>query len=288
MDFSAEANVKPLPNLPELRIVNTEGLHPHEDVDVSRVEPLRITLEEEGFLKNPPVVMPFPGRPEEFVVLDGANRTMAFKALHIEHSLVQIVRPGREEMRLRTWNKVVYGAPPERLFHSLYDLFGVVPAPNDRKERLERYTSRARLAYLSLPDGSAWEVGAEREVLPERIRLLRQLDMVTSEIGQAERTSEIEANQFSDVFSPLSGLVVFPPFEIEEVLEVVARGLCLPSGLTRFIIAPRVLRINYPLARIQEPATIEEKQDRLERWIETRLRTRSIRYYAEATFSYDD
>jgi len=58
--------------------------------------------------------------------------------------------------------------------------------------------------------------------------------------------------------------------------------------LTRFIIAPRVLRINYPLAQMQEPATIEEKQDRLEQWIETRLRTRSIRYYAEATFSYDD
>lgn len=280
--------MKPLPILPELRIVSTLGLHPHEDVDASRVEPLRLALEQEGILKNPPVVMPFPARQEEYVVLDGANRTTAFKALKIDHTLVQVIRPGREEMRLRTWNKVVYGAPPERLFHSLYDLFGVVPAPMDRKERLERYTSRARLAYLSLPDGSAWEIGAEREVLPERIRLLRQLDMVSSEVGQAERTSEFEANQFSGVFSPLAGLVVFPPFEIEEVLEVVARGLSLPSGLTRFIITPRALRINYPLERLRQPGMIEEKQRQLEQWIEERLRRRRIRYYAEATFSYDD
>ena len=280
--------MKPLPNLPELRIVSCQRLHPHEEVDTTRVEPLSLALQKDGILKNPPVVIAFPGRPDEFVVLDGANRTTAFKELGFDHNLVQVVRPGREEMRLRTWNKVVYGAPPERLFHSLYDLFGVVPAPGDRKERLERYTSRVRLAYLSLPDGSAWEVGAERDALPERTRLLRQLDTVSSEVGQAERTSEFEAQQFSGIFHSVTGLVIFPAFEIEEVLEIVVRGLCLPSGLTRFIIAPRALRINYPLARLKAPGQIEEKQKQLEDWVEDRLRTRSIRYYAEATFSYDD
>ncbi|TFH33642.1 MAG: hypothetical protein E4G99_11115 [Anaerolineales bacterium] len=280
--------MKPLPNLPELRIVNSRDLHPHEEVDASRVGPLRLALEADGILKNPPVVMPFPGRPDEYMVLDGANRTTAFKELGIDHNLVQIVRPGREEMRLRTWNKVVYGAPPERLFHSLYDLFGVVPAPSDRKERLERYSSRARLAYLSLPDGSAWEVGAERRELPERTQLLRQLDMVSSEIGQAERTSEVEASHFSGIFKLIAGLVIFPPFEIEEVLEVAAQNLSLPSGLTRFIIGSRALRINYPLVRLQGSGSIESKQKELEDWIEERLRMRSIRYYAESTFSYDD
>ncbi len=288
MDRHLEASLKPLPKLPELRIVPSEGLHPHEYVDPTRVDPLRSALQEDGMLKNPPVVMPFPGRPGEFVVLDGANRTMAFKDLVISHVVVQVVRPGREEIRLRTWNKVIYGAPPERLFHSLYDLFGVMPAPRDRKERLERYASLARLAYLSLPDGSAWEIGSEREILPDRIRLLQQLDMVTSEVGNAERTSEIDASQFLSVFQPLAGLVIFPPFEIEEVLEVVAQDLCIPSGLTRFVISPRALRINYPLDRLMEGRSTEEKQHALETWIEERLRNRKVRYYAEATFSYDD
>lgn len=286
--FHLEASLKPLPKLPELRIVRSEGLFPHEYVDPTRVDPLRSALQEDGILKNPPVVIPFPGRTGEYVVLDGANRTTAFKELEIDHVVVQVVRPGREEIRLRTWNKVISGAPPERLFHSLYDLFGVMPAPSDRKERLERYSSRARLAYLSLPDGSAWEIGSERENLPERIRLLRQLDMVTSEVGDSERTSEIDASQFMGVFQPLAGLVIFPPFEIEEVLEVVAQDLCIPSGLTRFVIAPRALRINYPLERLQKSGTMEEKQGALETWIEERLRSRNVRYYAEATFSYDD
>jgi hypothetical protein len=280
--------MKPLPNLPELCIVNAQGLHPHEEVDPTRVEPLRLALKAEGILKNPPVVMPFPGRSDEYVVLDGANRTTAFKQLAIEHTLVQVVRPGREEIRLRTWNKIVYGAPPERLFNSLYDLFGVVPAPGDRKERLERYTSHARMAYLSLPDGSAWEIGSKRESLPERIRLLRQLDLVSSEIGQAERTSEIEASHFPKIYPQLTGLVIFPAFEVEEVLEVVSIDLCLPSGLTRFIIAPRALRINYPLERLGDRGSIEQKQIDLGAWIQARLHGRKVRYYAEATFSFDD
>jgi hypothetical protein len=280
--------MKPLPNLPELCIVNAQELHPHEEVDPTRVEPLRLALEADGILKNPPVVMPFPGRSEEYVVLDGANRTTALKQLAIEHTLVQVVRPGREEMRLRTWNKVVYGAPPERLFNSLYDLFGVVLAPGDRKERLERYSSHARLGYLSLPDGSAWEIGPKRESLSERIRLLRQLNLVSSEIGQAERTSVIEASSLSEIYPQLTGLVIFPAFKVEEVLEVVSLNLCLPSGLTRFIIAPRALRINYPLDRLDDKSSIEQKQVDLEAWIQARLRARKVRYYAEATFSYDD
>jgi hypothetical protein len=288
MDVPTKEPVKPLPNLPELRIVESKGLHPHEDVDPLRVEPLRIALDEEGILKNPPVVIPFPGRDGEYIVLDGAHRTTAFKELGIEHTLVQIVRSGREDIRLRTWNKIVYGAPQKRLFNSLYDLFGLVPAPVDRKDRLERYTSRKRLAYLSLPDDTAWEVGSEREVLPERIHLLCQLDQVSSEIGRAERTSEIEAKQFLEIYESLAGLVIFPAFEIEEVLEVVAQNLLLPSGLTRFIIAPRALRIHYPLERLREPRTLDQKQKDLENGIQERLRARRVRYYDEATFSFDD
>jgi hypothetical protein len=280
--------LKPLPNLPELRIVASSGLHPHEDVDPTRVEPLRDALESDGYLKNPPVVIPFPGREQEYVVLDGANRTTAFRDLGLDYTLVQIVRPGRENIRLRTWNKIVHGAPPERLFNSLYDLFGVAPAPADRKERLERYTSRTRLAYLSLPDGSAWEIGSQRETLAERIHLLRQLEMVSSEVGASERTSEIDANAFDSIYRNLTALVIFPPFEIEEVLEIVSLDLCLPSGLTRFIIAPRALRINYPLERLSSPGSKSDKQEVLDEWIQERLRERRVRYYAEATFSYDD
>ncbi len=280
--------MKPLPSLPELCIVKSHGLHPHEDVDPTRVQPLRSALETDGILKNPPVVVPFPGRMNEFVVLDGANRTTALKELDFEHALVQIVRPGREDIRLKTWNKVVYGAPAERLFNSLYDLFGLVPAPGDRKERLERYLSKLRLAYLSMPDGSAWEIGSEREVLPERIHLLRQLEQVSSEVGQVERTSEIEARHFVDIYRELTGLILFPAFSIEEVLEIVRQGLSLPPGLTRFIITPRALRINYPLNRLQEGVPIGQKQEALDHWIQDCLRNRRIRYYAEATFSFDD
>jgi hypothetical protein len=107
-------------------------------------------------------------------------------------------------------------------------------------------------------------------------------------VGESERTSEIEAGKFEGIYRSLTGLIIYPAIELEEVLEVVSQDLCFPSGLTRFIISPRALRINYPISRLRSKKSLDEKQAELEMWIQDRLRSRRIRYYAESTFSFDD
>ena len=51
-----------LPELPELQIVPTDSLHPHEEIEPGRARGLIRSLQTEGFLKNPPVVLQIPRR----------------------------------------------------------------------------------------------------------------------------------------------------------------------------------------------------------------------------------
>ena len=76
---------------PDLRILPIELLVEHEYNDVQRTAPLAQRLEEEGLLKNPPVVTPLGGDDPRYVVLDGANRVTALNLLKYPHILAQVV-----------------------------------------------------------------------------------------------------------------------------------------------------------------------------------------------------
>jgi hypothetical protein len=280
--------LKPLPDLPLLQIVCTEDLFPHEAVERARLEPIARGLRADGVLKNPPLVMTLHTQAEKYLVVDGANRTMALRSLNIPHTLVQLVRPGTETVRLRTWNRVIYGSDPDELFTRLDDITEITPAPRDRKEQLERIALGVRLAYLYLPDGSAWEIGREHEALRERLHNLGKLIEVCLDLGNTDRTSEMDVRSLGDVYEEVAGLLVFPSIEVEEVIEAVVNDIVLPAGLTRFIVSPRALRLNYPLDLLAEDRPIEEKQRSLEEWIQERLREQAVRYYAESTILFDE
>jgi hypothetical protein len=81
---------------------------------------------------------------------------------------------------------------------------------------------------------------------------------------------------------------VFRGFEVEDVVAAASQGRLLPSGLTRFIVSPRALRLNYPLERLEAQGDPDDKQRELEAWVRARVEQRRIRYYAEATFLFDE
>jgi hypothetical protein len=86
----------------------------------------------------------------------------------------------------------------------------------------------------------------------------------------------------------MAGLIVFRRFEVEEVVTAVAQDRLLPGGLTRFVVSPRALRVDYPLERLASSADQEQKQAELDAWIRERVAGRRVRYYAEATFLFDE
>lgn len=280
--------MKPLPDLPQLRIVETRMLRPHEEIEQVRVEPIMRGLQADGVLKNPPLVMRLHNQADNYLVLDGANRTMALRSLEVAHTLVQLVRPGVETVRLRTWNRVVYASDPRMLFDRLDAVTEIVPAPRDRKEQLERIAAGVRLAYLYLPDGSAWELGREREGLKARMHHLGSLIDVCLEAGRTDRTSEMEVHSLAGLYNELAGVLVFPSIEVEEVVEAAVSEIVLPAGLTRFIVSPRALRVNYPLDWLAGEGSLETKQAKLESWVQERMHEQAVRYYAESTILFDE
>jgi hypothetical protein len=280
--------MNPLPDLPELRIVPSDTLQPHEHVDPARIRPLMTALEAEGILRNPPIVLPIGGEGERYLVLDGANRTTALREMEIPFTLVQVVHFGSETLTLRTWNRALVGMDPGEVFDALSSSLEVTPLPAERRGRLEAIMQGERLAYLSLPGGAAWGLGKGRERLKTRIDQLHQLLGEAQKLGRSERSSEIEPEALLPVYPDLAGLLIFPALTVEEVVDAASRDICLPAGLTRFIVSPRALHVNYPLRDLSSGSNLDEKQAALDAWIQACMRERRVRFYAESTFLFDE
>lgn len=279
---------QPTPNLPELDIVPTEALLPHEYMDERRAPPLIAALRADGMLRNPPVVLPVGERPERYVVLDGANRTTAFRSLAIQHCLVQIVHAGDATVQAETWNHVISCMSKAKLVDALERFPDLALVSSDLDQASFHLSAGGSLAYLALPSGDVLEVVGETEPLAWRVANLNRLVDSYKDDCQLERTSAAKATGLDRSFPDISGLMVFPRFDVVEIVHLAASGLLLPSGLTRFIISPRALRVNYALDRLTSPASLEEKRAALREWTQSAVAQRRVRYYAEATFLFDE
>ncbi len=280
--------MNPLPDLPELRIVPSDSLQPHEHTDPERIKPLMAALTREGMLRNPPIVLPLGGEGGRYLVLDGANRTTALREMQIPFVLVQVVHSGSETVKLHTWNRALLGVAPGQVFESLSASLEVSPLPKERRARLEAMSQGECLAYLSFPDGNAWGLGKERERLMTRVDMLHKLLDGVGHLGRSDRSSEIEAEALVPVYPDLAALLIFPAFTVEEDIDAASADLCLPAGLTRFIISPRALRVNYPLQELASKGIVVQKQAVLDRWVQACMQERRVRFFAESTFLFDE
>src|SRR5215207_1963202 len=115
---------------PDLRIVPLASLVEHEFNDAQRTEPLAKRLEVEGLLKNPPIVAPLEDDDQDrFVVLDGANRTMALNQLGYPHALVQVVPYTNPPVTLTTWHHLICGIAVEAYLECLSEIAGLQTTP---------------------------------------------------------------------------------------------------------------------------------------------------------------
>ncbi len=280
--------MKPIPDLPDLQIVAVGSLQPHEHMDERRARPLVKALRREGVLKNPPVALPIGDRTERFIVLDGANRTTAFKLMDVPDILVQVVHAGGSVVRVETWNHVISCISPTDLVGGIERYPDLALIPSDFERASFSLSAGSSLAYLALRDGRVLEVVGETQPLAWRVRNMNCLVEAYKDVCQLERTSAARPAGLERSFPDLSGVMVFPRFGVEEVVAIAAAGQLLPAGLTRFIISPRALRVNYPLERLAADKPLEVKRQELADWLRCALGERRIRYYAEATFLFDE
>ena len=274
-----------LPDIPELEIVSTLSLQPHEEIDKGRSDRLIRALQTVGFLKNPPVVLRLSADQERYVVLDGANRTTAFRDMGFPHILVQIAGEGVE---VKSWNHALLGGRAEGLVEGVRELEGVELRRSDPERAGKAIRVRQAIAYLALANGDIWQLETGSASVPEQLDCLSGLVSLYQGQFRRERTNATNLNGLTRLFPDLSCLIVYPRFQVQDVIEVASSGRLFPSGLTRFLISPRALRVNFPLAMLADRSPVEAKREVLKEWIRTRLDQRRVRYYAESTFLFDE
>ncbi len=267
--------------LPDLRIVPAPAVYLHEDCDPGRVARLSTRLQEDGVLRNPPVVAPLPEG--NYVVLDGANRTSALRALGASAIPVHIVNYEDPAIRVEFWHHLLLDVSdlPVRLRER-----GLSLQPGTAADAARGLQARTVACYLQTPHGGQMVTSA-----PSMRTLATILVQVVDAYKGSARIYRVLTTDFevlSRQYGPVEAVVVFPTFSKQDIREMAYASTKLPTGVTRHVITGRALRLNVPLDVLTSPDAVEVKNQWLRALIHQKLLDNRIRYYPEASFLFDE
>ncbi len=274
-------------HMPDLRFVNVADLVLHEQHDTTRSLPLVGRLKSDGILKNPPVVAPLGGGDDRYVVLDGANRSTAAHMLELPHLVVQVVDYETPNLELSTWYHAVTTCSTLDLARILGTVHGMATSETTLLSARAALARREILSYIVWADGGvdALEGG---QTLSERVELLNDLVDAYKQSVKIYRTQTDHVEQIQQYYEDVQAVIIFPRYVPAEIIELARNGARLPAGITRHVIPCRALRINIPLAKLTEPAPLDEKNAWLFTWMRQRMADRQARFYQESTWSFDE
>ena len=277
-----------MPDFPSLTFLPVDCLLIHERHDDQRTQPLIQRIRTSGVFRNPPIVAPLGDGSERYMVLDGANRVTALRQMGYPHALVQVVQPDSPGLTLHTWNHVVWEMNAARFIRGLRALPGSRMLLIDDPDAHPHLEGDCGLAVVESPRGRKYAVCARAVDLETHVRLLNDLVDSYKDRARFDRTSLRDAGHLSEIYPSFCGLVIFPSFHIQDLLRLAGQAYLLPAGVTRFLISPRALHVNYPLHELADNTSVQAKNQALDAWIKERLAHKGVRYYAEATYLFDE
>ena len=263
---------------PDLRIVSAEALLPHEEHDLQRSLPLIERLKTEDFIINPPVVAPIGST--QFVVLDGANRCHSFRALGYPHMLVQVSSYDSGQVELETWNHIVSDWDETTFLKHLAAL-PEIEVTNGQNHQA--------VAHLLTRSGQLLAVCSPVSSVHERNAALRKVVSIYQQNASLHRTTLSEPDEIWPLYETAVALVFFPHYQPADIMAAARHEAWLPPGVSRHIVHGRALRVNYPIERLKDKTTrLSDKNEQLRLWMQDKLAQRQVRYYAEATYQFDE
>lgn len=276
-----------------LKFVRADNVLLHEQTDPQRVKRLRVAVEADGVLRNPPITAEAGG---VYVVLDGATRTTVLKDMGAADILVQVVPYDDSEVRLQAWYHIL----PDHAAREVVDYarthsdFAHSVGIEAAREALDNRTAAA--AILN-DDGSAILVDdhlgkgqgsggvASLPAICERLRSLVGVYGGSSEVFRIVHDDLVETVRQAE---KCPSVVMFPSFTPEEIVTIATTGDVLPAGITRHLIPGRALNVNLALERIMSEQALTEKNKWLQEWLTAKIMQKKVRYYHEPVFVFDD
>jgi hypothetical protein len=240
-------------------------------------------------LRNPPIVTSFDDGSDRYMVLDGANRSSAFAQMGLPHILAQVVEEDDPGVELKKWNHVLWNWDAEALIRSISKLPDISFREIDPGVKRPQSEWPAKtLFWLQLPDETAYIARFEGTDLAAQAKQLAKIAHLYTDKAHLDRTTAQRISELNGQYDNLTAIVVYPPFKIHQVLELCEAGILLPPGVTRFLVSPRALRVNYPLDELAANKSLADKNAALDRWVNERVARKGVRFYAEATVLFDE
>jgi hypothetical protein len=263
---------------PDLRIIHTAHIHPHEEHDSQRATPLVEKLRVAQFLTNPPIVAPMPNG--EFVVLDGANRYHCLCQLGYEHILAQVAPYETGFVQLHVWQHIISDWDTQTWLSAITKL--------SHLSIHQGWQSHA-LAHIVFKDGSVTAIQANSQDLDTRNTLLRQFVGVYQRHARLDRTTLNDLPEIWDMYPNAIAVVQFPHYQPNDIILAAQHQAFLPPGISRHVVHGRALQVNYPLAELHDKTvSLEAKNERLKVWLRDRFAQRAVRFYAESTYQFSE
>jgi len=275
-------------NFPELKIIRLDKLVVIEHYDTQRTAPLIDRLRSSGVLRNPPIVSPFNDQSGRYMVLDGTNRTTALTKMGYPHVIVQVVEPDSPNLKLQTWNHVLWGYPTDDFNENILKISDISLKSHKGNLDLEKMWQANSLCLIQTSDSQSVQVRIPDPEIIIKVRKLNEIVSSYKNIAKFDRTKQTDIDSLSNMYDDFTGLIIFPPFNIDEIMDLCGEGHLFPPGITRFSITPRALRINYPLDDLAADRSLNEKNEQLKLWVQERIARKGVRFYSEATVLFDE
>jgi len=271
--------------LPRLKIAPINSITFHEEPDEERSTKLIEYLRKENILKNPPVVARHDGS-EQLILLDGANRLTALRKLEIPDVLIQEIELFDPGLTFLHWHHAVEHFSKQTFLDELTKLPDI-SITTFKNNGLNHKENGDLLCQVQFGDGSVHAVHAH-ENLFQRITDLKNITNIYKGSQYMDRVSYTNIEHLKNNYPNFCALIVFRKIIKDELVQLTHKSLKVPSGITRIILPKRALRINVPLDLLRFDVSIDQKNHWLQKRINNQIKDKSIRFYHEPTFLFDE
>ncbi len=262
---------------PDLRIVEASAVLPHEKSDDQRSLPLIERLKKAEFFTNPPVVSA--ETDGKYVLLDGSNRHRSMQALGFAHILVQVADYESDFVDLGVWQHIVSDWDAQQFLRQLEQI--------EQIDIRDGWNAQA-VAQVLLRGGPVYSIHAGINSLVQRNATLRQVVKTYHDNATLYRSPLSDPAQIWSLFPSGFALVMFPNYQPQDIIAAALQQAYLPPGVSRHIIHGRALNLNYPMRQLRADLPLAEKNQQLAAWLQEQYAARGVRYYAEATYQFDE
>jgi len=268
----------------ELCVLDLNQLLHHEHYDNRRVERLSDDLQKANILRSPPIVAEWQGK---YVILDGATRASALNKLNCPHIVVQIVKQDSQDTILSTWNHIVHTID----LGDLFDAIENIPSGNIKispARSLEPNISSPETLFTIVDrDKQMYIVQGSDDYSLKHLYLSHAVNAY-SRITNVVRTLDSDVQLIQNQVESFTALIKFPAFTMQAVLTSAIAHKLLPAGVTRFLIANRVIGINIPLNILFSNDSLSQKNKWLNETIKTKYHQNKVRHYTEPVIIVED